>query len=179
MFVAIVVLHILLCVSLMGLVLIQQGKGADAGAIMGGGSDALLGAGSAGNVISKVTTSLAIGFMVTSIILVKFYERGMENPAGVSDLLEGSVMQGVETTDPVLPGTVEDAFDTAEEDAAVVPAPAESDAEPAVAALPGAEQVEDPVLAVPQEDVAADAASEAEDNSSADAGTAAENVVEN
>src|SRR5690606_5829158 len=76
------------------LVLIQQGKGADAGAIMGGGTDSLLGAGSAGSAVSKMTTSLAIGFMITSIILVKTYAQ---KPVGtVGDPLSGSVLGGLE-----------------------------------------------------------------------------------
>ena len=174
MFVTIVVIHILLCVSLMGLVLIQQGKGADAGAIMGGGSDALLGAGSAGNIISKVTTGLAIGFMVTSIILVKFYEQGMESPGGVTDLLEGSVMQGVETAEPVLPGTVEDAVDLEDETADAVEAEAMDGT--GVAAVVDPELAESEMAA--QDDAAEDTA-KVEDKSTAEAGTAAENVVEN
>lgn len=94
MFYIVFTIHVTLCVALILLVLIQQGKGADAGAIMGGGTDSLLGAGSAGSAVSKMTTSLAIGFMITSIILVKTYAQ---KPVGtVSDPLSGSVLGGME-----------------------------------------------------------------------------------
>ena len=96
MFVFVAVIHIVLCLSLMGLVMLQQGKGADAGAIMGGSGDSLLGAGSAGSVISKITTSLAIGFMITSIVLVKFYDQGMAVRTSTQrDVMQGSLLEKV------------------------------------------------------------------------------------
>ena len=96
MFIVIFTVHISLCVALILLVLIQQGKGADAGAIMGGGTDSVLGAGSAGSAISKLTTSLAIGFMITSIMLVRTYDsRTMVSTTPQKyDALDGSVLGG-------------------------------------------------------------------------------------
>lgn len=73
MFYIILTLHILLCVTLIGLVLIQQGKGADMGAAFGGGANTLFGAGGATNLIVRVTTGVAVAFMLTSILLVKTY----------------------------------------------------------------------------------------------------------
>lgn len=94
MFDIIFIVHIVLCVMLIGLVLVQQGKGAEAGAIMGGGTDSVFGAGSAGSVISKLTTGLAIAFMITSIFLVKQYQNRSFVRENNTDVLEGSVLEG-------------------------------------------------------------------------------------
>ena len=97
MFDIILTVHLVLCVALIGLVLLQQGKGADVGATFGGGNNTLFGAGGAVNMITKVTTTVAISFMVTSILLVRAYgERGHVGPVGASTTpLAGSVMEGV------------------------------------------------------------------------------------
>ncbi|MCI0344155.1 MAG: preprotein translocase subunit SecG [Chloroflexi bacterium] len=58
-----------LCIFLIAVVLLQTGKGADMGAVFGGGSQTLFGSGGAGNVLTRLTTGMAIGFMVTSLIL--------------------------------------------------------------------------------------------------------------
>lgn len=70
---------------IIGLVLLQQGKGADAGAVFGSNSDAVLGPGTAPSFFTKLTTGLAIAFMFTSIFLVKSYlAQGNERSAAVS-----------------------------------------------------------------------------------------------
>ena len=96
---------------LISLVLIQQGKGADAGVVMGAGaSESILGAGSAGNFISKLTTSTAIAFMITSILLVRSYnDRGFTGTQTVADPLKGSVMEGVAVEQPVEEAVKEEA----------------------------------------------------------------------
>ena len=90
-------IHMLLCCSLVGLVLLQQGKGAGMGAAFGGAnSQTVFGAAGAGNVLTKITTTVAICFMITSIILVRHYGRLVENQGVVAvDPLEGSVMNKV------------------------------------------------------------------------------------
>jgi len=62
---------------------------------MGGGADSILGAGSAGSVLSKMTTGLAIAFMVSSIILVKYYGGGAFNKRETVSPATGSVMDEV------------------------------------------------------------------------------------
>jgi len=62
-------IHVLACLFLIVVVLLQTGKGADMGAAFGGGSQTLFGAGGAGNLLTKLTTGTAIAFMVTSLIL--------------------------------------------------------------------------------------------------------------
>ena len=61
--------HVLACLFLIVVVLLQTGKGADMGAVFGGGSQTLFGSSGAGNFLTKLTTGTAILFMVTSLIL--------------------------------------------------------------------------------------------------------------
>ena len=86
-------IHILICLCIIGVVLLQQGKGAEAGAVFGSSSDSVVGAGSAPSFFTKFTTSLAIAFMVSSILLVKAY-AGHTSAKVVTetDLLKGSVI---------------------------------------------------------------------------------------
>lgn len=102
MFDLVFIIHIALCVVLIGLVLVQQGKGADAGAIMGGGTDSVFAAGSAGSVVSKLTTGLAIAFMITSIILVKLYQERSFVRQNDTNVLEGSVLEDALTKKEVI-----------------------------------------------------------------------------
>lgn len=65
-----VVLHVIICALLVVTVLLQFGKGAEMGAVMGGGaSQAVFSSSAKGNFMTKLTTILAIGFMVNSIVL--------------------------------------------------------------------------------------------------------------
>jgi preprotein translocase subunit SecG len=62
--------HVLVCVVLIGVVLLQSGKAADlAGAFGGGGSQTALGSRGAATVLTKATTISAILFMITSLSL--------------------------------------------------------------------------------------------------------------
>ncbi len=64
------VLHIMVCLVLVLVVLLQQGKGADIGAVFGGGaSNTVFGSRGAGNFLTRLTTGAAILFMVTSLAL--------------------------------------------------------------------------------------------------------------
>ena len=63
-----VVIHVLVCVALIMIVLLQTGKGADMGAAFGGGSSqTLFGSTGASTFLSKVTTIAAVVFMITSL----------------------------------------------------------------------------------------------------------------
>lgn len=95
MFQLILAIHIVLCVFLVCVVLLQQGKGADAGVTFTGGSNTIFGVSGAGNVLTKATTGAAVLFMVTSLLLVKYYPVGGISTGGsVTDPLAGSVMGG-------------------------------------------------------------------------------------
>jgi len=62
-------IHVFACLFLIVVVLLQTGKGADMGAVFGGGSQTLFGSGGAGNFLTKLTAGTAIAFMLTSLIL--------------------------------------------------------------------------------------------------------------
>jgi len=67
---AVFVLHIIACLFLIGVVLLQQGKGQDlASAFGGGGTQTAFGPRGSANVLSRATTVLAALFMVTSLAL--------------------------------------------------------------------------------------------------------------
>jgi preprotein translocase subunit SecG len=69
-FMAIVtVVHILVCFALILIVLLQAGKGAEMGAAFGGASQTIFGSSGAMGFLSKLTTGVAVLFMITSLIL--------------------------------------------------------------------------------------------------------------
>ena len=69
----ILVLHVLAALTIIGLVLLQHGKGADMGAAFGGGaSGSLFGATGSSNFLSRTTAILATIFFVTSLGLTWF-----------------------------------------------------------------------------------------------------------
>lgn len=61
--------HVLVCIALTVAVLLQQGKGADIGAVFGGSSQTVFGSSGAGNFLTKLTSALAVVFFATSIFL--------------------------------------------------------------------------------------------------------------
>ncbi len=62
--------HIIICIALVLIVLLQTGKGADMGATFGGGSSqTLFGSTGASTFLTKSTTFVAVAFMVTSLAL--------------------------------------------------------------------------------------------------------------
>lgn len=68
MAILLIIIHIIVCVALIMIVLLQTGKGADMGAAFGGGSSqTLFGSTGASTFLSKATTAAAIIFMVTSL----------------------------------------------------------------------------------------------------------------
>jgi preprotein translocase subunit SecG len=73
MVIAVTILHILVCIGLILVVLLQTGKGAEIGAVFGGGSSStIFGSSGAGNFLTKLTTAMAIVFMITSLTLGYF-----------------------------------------------------------------------------------------------------------
>lgn len=64
------ILHVLVCIFLVAVVLLQRGKGAQIGAVFGGGGGStMFGARGAGNFLTKLTTGAAIVYMLTSLSL--------------------------------------------------------------------------------------------------------------
>ena len=110
-------IHILLCVTLVSLVLIQQGKGADMGAAFGGGgSNTFFGAAGATAFITKLTTGIAIAFMVTSILLINLYTAHTRSASNGVFSSQDSVQKMLDSNKA--------ATGSAEAPVAVAPAPA-------------------------------------------------------
>lgn len=93
LFYFVIAVHVIVCLFLIGVVLIQQGRSADlAGAFGGQGSQTAFGPRAAANVLTRLTTWSAIIFMCTSISLVVLYVRSTGSH---------SVLDGAKTTAPV------------------------------------------------------------------------------
>jgi preprotein translocase subunit SecG len=72
-----VTIHIIVCLFLVGVVLLQQGKSADlAGAFGGQGSQTAFGPRGAANLLTRLTTWGAVVFMVLSLVLTILLARG-------------------------------------------------------------------------------------------------------
>lgn len=96
MYTFVLAIHVLLAAILVILVLLQQGKGADIGAVMGGGANSLFGVGGASSVLVRMTTLIAICFMLTSVLLVKLAASGSITGSR-SNLTEGLDLTGIES----------------------------------------------------------------------------------
>jgi preprotein translocase subunit SecG len=80
----ILVLHVLAALGIIGLVLLQHGKGADVGAAFGSGaSGSVFGATGSANFLSRATAILAVVFFLTSMGLTYFSSRTAPESAGV------------------------------------------------------------------------------------------------
>src|SRR5687767_14306787 len=90
MYLFVVAVHIVLCLMLVGIILLQPGKGADPGSAFGGGiSSSMFGPRGPANLLSRVTTVVAVLFMVTSVTLALYSNRRIMTGAGdVEDALE-------------------------------------------------------------------------------------------
>ncbi|MCH9741835.1 MAG: preprotein translocase subunit SecG [Proteobacteria bacterium] len=97
-------IHVLLSLSLIGLVLIQQGKGADAGASFGGGSSqSVFGSRGSASFLSRLTAIIVTLFFVTSLTLAYLSTKQSENNSVISTpdravITDGPVTNG--TTQP-------------------------------------------------------------------------------
>jgi preprotein translocase subunit SecG len=84
MYIALSILHLLVTLGLILIVLLQSGKGADIGAAFGGGSSqTVFGGRGAATFLSKLTSALAILFMLTSLTLtILASQRGTSTVVG-------------------------------------------------------------------------------------------------
>lgn len=101
-----IVVHLFLAIGLVGLILIQHGKGADMGAAFGAGaSSTVFGSRGAANFLSRTTAALAALFFVTSLTLAYFAMQSTEPET----LMQGSAQPpaAVQTEQPEVPA-VED-----------------------------------------------------------------------
>ena len=122
-----IVLHILVCLALIAIVLLQGGKGAGMGASFGaGGSQTVFGASGGQSFMGKLTAAAAIIFMLTSLTLAYFYGQ----PGGGS-IMPSSVVTATPQAEPV-PATAP----TAESAVAPVTGTTTSDAAPTTGDAP-------------------------------------------
>ncbi len=87
------VVHVITAVVLIGLVLLQHGKGADMGAAFGSGSaGSLFGSSGSANFLSRSTAVAATIFFITSLTLTYLYSKPAQ-PAGVMDRVDVNALQ--------------------------------------------------------------------------------------
>ncbi|MGB5833901.1 MAG: preprotein translocase subunit SecG [Thiohalocapsa sp.] len=97
------VLHLALALGLVGLILIQHGRGADAGAAFGSGaSSTVFGAQGSGSFLTRSTAVLATLFFLTSMTLAYFAAQVGE-PEGLMDGVEAPPPMVIDTGDIPLP----------------------------------------------------------------------------
>lgn len=97
------IVHMLLCVGLVGLILIQHGKGADAGAAFGSGASAtLFGSQGSTSFLSRITAVLATLFFVTCLSLAYFSIQRIE-PKSVLESAQPSSSIEPEEVVPIIP----------------------------------------------------------------------------
>jgi preprotein translocase subunit SecG len=102
MVIAVTIVHIIVCIGLILVVLLQTGKGAEIGAVFGGGSSStIFGSSGAGNFLTKLTTAMAIVFMITSLTLGYF--AGQRPSATIFDSRSPASQPGA----PVVPAKEE------------------------------------------------------------------------
>jgi preprotein translocase subunit SecG len=71
-----IIIHIVVCVALIMIVLLQTGKGASMGAAFGGSSQTIFGSSGATPFLAKITTIVAVVFMITSLFLAFIHGPG-------------------------------------------------------------------------------------------------------
>ena len=87
-----IIIHVVVCLFLIGIVLLQHGKGADIGATFGGSSQSLFGTEGPVPLLNKVTTFSAVVFMVTSVALAYLASQSGSGSV-MSDVVEEKAVQ--------------------------------------------------------------------------------------
>ncbi len=88
-YVVLIVVHVLVALAIIGLVLLQHGKGADMGSGFGGGASAsLFGATGSANFLSRTTAVLATIFFVLSLGLAYFATNKPKATGGIMDAVK-------------------------------------------------------------------------------------------
>ena len=139
-------IQMLAALGMIGLVLVQHGKGADAGAAFGsgGGAGSLFGASGSANFLSRSTAVLAAVFFAATLALAYF---GNARPTSAGSVLEGPAATIPQSNAPAVDAAVPPASSS-------VPAPAATPAAPAAggdAAVPAPAAADVPAAATPAE----------------------------
>jgi preprotein translocase subunit SecG len=97
----VIVLHVLVALAIIGLVLLQHGKGADMGSGFGGGSSgSLFGATGSANFLSRTTAALATVFFLTSLGLAYFATHKPKTSASIMDAVKSEQPQPAKGAPP-------------------------------------------------------------------------------
>jgi preprotein translocase subunit SecG len=100
----ILIVHLLVCVILVLMILLQSGKGADIGAVFGGGSsNTVFGSTGAATFLSKVTIGAAVTFMCTSIILTYFSGKSVSVEKSIMTEQQAQPSQAPTGSEPTAP----------------------------------------------------------------------------
>ncbi|GLP97072.1 preprotein translocase subunit SecG [Paraferrimonas sedimenticola] len=100
MYEVLIVCYLLVALALIGLVLIQQGKGADMGASFGAGaSGTLFGSSGSGNFLTRATSIMAITFFVLSLLIGRMSANTKSDDEAWQDLSQ----PGTAVEEPVEP----------------------------------------------------------------------------
>lgn len=100
MYEILLIVYLLVSLFLIFMILIQQGKGADMGASFGAGSsNTLFGASGAGSFLTRLTTGLAIGFFVLSLVLGNLTKNDITKGDEYENLVDDSGVSAPLATD--------------------------------------------------------------------------------
>jgi len=115
------VLQVLVAVALIGIILVQHGKGADAGAAFGSGSSStVFGSQGSGNFMTKMTTILAVIFLSNSLFLAYLASNSMdEGPTSLLDQPEIAIEQDAIEQD--IPAIIEEETEIQDSDLPSLP----------------------------------------------------------
>ncbi|WP_293372941.1 preprotein translocase subunit SecG [Nevskia sp.] len=139
MYTILVVLHVLVSIALIGLVLMQHGKGADAGAAFGSGaSGTVFGARGSANFLTRVTAWLAAAFFILSLALA-YIVHGRSNSESVVDGLAAPAAEAIVPAQVELPAAGAPAVESAPAATVGEPAPQVPDA-PVAESAPATEE---------------------------------------
>jgi preprotein translocase subunit SecG len=102
------IIHVIACITLILIVLLQAGKGANMGAAFGGSSQTVFGSSGAGTFLGKMTAAVAIIFMLTSITLTYTSSRRTTGSGVMDNVSVPADKQKVPAVPkPVLPSTTQ------------------------------------------------------------------------
>ncbi|MFO7592689.1 MAG: preprotein translocase subunit SecG [Pseudomonadota bacterium] len=110
----ILIIHVLAAISLVALILLQQGKGADMGAAFGSGaSSTVFGSQGSASFLTRATAILATAFFITSLSLAYFTNQGVASKSVTESITEKvDSEEPVEEDMPSVPVTPEGAAET-------------------------------------------------------------------
>ncbi|MCH9650775.1 MAG: preprotein translocase subunit SecG [Deltaproteobacteria bacterium] len=139
--------HVLTCIFLILVVLLQQGKGADLSVFGGGSTQAAFGARGAATLLHKLTVGFFILFIITTLSIAMLQGRGRSE----------SVLSGVETE---APAAAEEGAAPATGGDTPAEATSEAPAEAPASDAPGAASASDVPVATPAESTDGDSSGE-------------------